>query len=122
MKKAIEGAPKGTNFLIDGFPRNQENIVEWNKLIGTSVELKKILFFECSFETMEKRILERAKTSGRSDDNLEALKKRFDTYQKETAPVIEEYTKTAMITKVNAEQEIDLVYAITKKTLTELLH
>ena len=71
---------------------------------------------------MEKRILERAKTSGRSDDNMEALKKRFDTYQKETAPVIEEYTKTAMITKVNAEQEIDQVYAITKKTLSELLH
>jgi len=122
LKKAIDSAPKGTNFLIDGFPRNQENITEWNKLVGNAVELKKILFFECSFETMEKRILERAKTSGRSDDNLEALKKRFDTYQNETAPVVEEYSKVSMITKINAEQEIDQVYAITKKTLQEILH
>jgi len=120
LKQAIDSAPKGTDFLIDGFPRNKENIDVWNRIIGDSVEVKKILYFECSFETMEKRIMERSKTSGRSDDNIDALKKRFETYQNETAPVIEEYKKQKMIKKINAEQEVGKVYSITRKTLKKL--
>lgn len=119
MKQAIDNAEKGTNFLIDGFPRNKENIDEWKRIVGDAVDIKQILYFECSFETMEKRILERGKTSGRSDDNPESLKKRFDTYQGETAPVIEEYTKLKMVAKINAEQEVDQVYKLTRKTLKE---
>jgi UMP-CMP kinase family protein len=121
LKQAIESAPKGTDFLIDGFPRNQENIDEWKRIVGDAVEIKTILYFECSFETMEKRILERAKTSGRADDNPESLKKRFDTYQHETAPVIEEYNKSNMIVKINAETAVDEVYKLTKKTLKSVL-
>jgi len=71
---------------------------------------------------MEKRILERAKTSGRSDDNLESLKKRFDTYQSESAPVVEEYAAAGIVTKINAEREIAAVYADTKATLTAVLN
>jgi hypothetical protein len=50
-------------YLLDGYPRSQENVDVWNKLIGDKVELSFLLFFECSFECMEKRLLERAKTS-----------------------------------------------------------
>ena len=40
---------------------------------------------------MEGRILKRSETSGRSDDNIEAIKKRFVTYSNETMPVIDEF-------------------------------
>ncbi len=40
---------------------------------------------------MEKRILKRAESSGRVDDNPEAIKKRFETYIKETKPIIDEF-------------------------------
>ena len=40
---------------------------------------------------MEKRILKRGESSGRVDDNLEALKKRFDTFTNDTKPVVEEF-------------------------------
>jgi adenylate kinase len=120
LKQAIESAPKGVNFLIDGFPRNQENIDEWKRLIGDSVEIRTILYFDCSLKTMEKRILERGKTSGRSDDNPESLKKRFDTYQTETAPVIAEYTREKLIVKISAENAVDKVYKETKKALKKV--
>jgi adenylate kinase family enzyme len=55
------------------------------------VDFKFILFFECSEDTMTKRILKRAESSGRSDDNLESLKKRFKTYSDETKPVVSFY-------------------------------
>ena len=38
---------------------------------------------------MIERILERAKTSGRDDDNMESLKKRFGVFNNETLPVVE---------------------------------
>jgi len=120
LQKAIENTKKGTNFLIDGFPRNQENIDEWNRIIGDTVEIRTILYFDCSLKTMESRILERGKTSGRSDDNPESLKKRFDTYQSETNPVIEEYTRQKLIVKISAEKPVDKVYKETKKALKKV--
>jgi adenylate kinase family enzyme len=38
---------------------------------------------------MQKRLLIRGKTSGRADDNSETIKKRFDTFNNETKPVIQ---------------------------------
>ena len=40
---------------------------------------------------MAKRILARALESGRSDDNEETLKKRFETHNKEQTLVLEHY-------------------------------
>ena len=38
------------NFLIDGFPRNQNNLEGWNKEMGDKVNLKFVLFFDCPLE------------------------------------------------------------------------
>jgi adenylate kinase family enzyme len=35
------------NFLIDGFPRNKDNVYEWKKTIGDKVNLQCVLFFDC---------------------------------------------------------------------------
>lgn len=40
---------------------------------------------------MEERLLERGKTSGRSDDNVESIRKRFKTFGDETMPVLKYY-------------------------------
>jgi Adenylate kinase. len=40
---------------------------------------------------MTKRILERSKISGRTDDNLESLMKRFKTFEVDTKPIIQYY-------------------------------
>ena len=48
-----------------------------------------MLFFECPLPVLEERILKRAKYSGRSDDNVESLRKRFNTYKEETMPTVE---------------------------------
>ena len=73
LKKAFGSEALGTVFLVDGFPRNSTNLDEWEKIIGNSVDMKITLYFECKSETMEHRILERAKTSGRSDDTPEII-------------------------------------------------
>lgn len=37
-----------TNVLIDGFPRNKDNLDGWNKQMGEKANVKAVLFFECS--------------------------------------------------------------------------
>lgn len=38
------------NFLIDGFPRNQDNLEGWNRQMGDKSQLKFVLFFDCDEE------------------------------------------------------------------------
>ena len=76
---------------MDGFPRSLDNQASWDKIIGKQATIKFLLMFECSFEVMEKRLIKRGETSGRADDNIETIKKRFETFKTETEPVIAHY-------------------------------
>ena len=97
--------------LLDGFPRNQENIDVWSqKKMDEEFDVKFCLFLECGFETMEKRLMGRAQTSGRADDNPETIKKRFETFENQTKPIVEFYEKNGKLVKVNAESDPDTVF------------
>lgn len=74
--------------MVDGFPRNFENIDMWNKKMMKHCDVKFMLFFECSKDAMEKRVLMRGQTSGRSDDNPDTIAKRVDTFVKITTPMV----------------------------------
>ena len=49
---------------------------------------------------MTKRLLGRAETSGRVDDNEETIKKRLKTFHDITSPVVEYYEKQGKLRKV----------------------
>lgn len=56
-----------------------------------------VLFLDCPKDALTKRLLERGKTSGRADDNIESVLKRFDTFETESLPVVEELDKLGMV-------------------------
>ncbi|XP_017888972.1 UMP-CMP kinase isoform X1 [Ceratina calcarata] len=90
-------------FLIDGFPRNQDNVDGWNEAMSNKCIQKGVLFCECSKEVCIQRCLKRgAGGSGRSDDNEEVLVKRFETYVTNTMPIIEHFEKLGLVYKVNS--------------------
>jgi UMP-CMP kinase len=116
MKKAME--KNGWNkkrYLIDGFPRGQENLDNWEKIFGDSVDIPFVVFFEANEDTMIERIIERGKTSGRSDDNAESLKKRFATYNAESVPIVDYFDKKGKVRKINALRSIDEISADVEK-------
>ena len=108
---------KNTKFLLDGFPRSQENIESWNNIIGKSIDAPAVLYFDCSDETMTKRIMGRAQTSGRIDDNEEAIKKRLVVFHEQTVPVIKTFDNLKKLIKVNSEGAPNDVYVNTEKAL-----
>lgn len=44
-------------YLIDGLPRNQENVDAWDKNMGNDVNVEGIIYFKCSDAVMEQRLL-----------------------------------------------------------------
>jgi UMP-CMP kinase len=48
----VESGIKGGRFLIDGFPRNEENLGNWVKMMGEQVETPFIINLECSEKVM----------------------------------------------------------------------
>jgi UMP-CMP kinase len=77
------------------------------------------LFFDCPEEVMEKRLLKRGETSGRSDDNIESIKKRFRTFMQQTVPVVQYYEKQNKVIRVDANRTIEDVYADLKKAFAK---
>ena len=88
-RACLEGGVYGQPiFLVDGFPRNFDNLGGWTKVMPTAASAMGALVYDCPMKVLEKRILSRAETSGRSDDNLESARKRFKTFQSQTMPVV----------------------------------
>nr|GMC82506.1 UMP-CMP kinase 3 [Ipomoea batatas] len=83
-------------FLIDGFPRNEENRAAFERVTGIQPDF--VLFFDCPEEEMEKRLLSR--NQGREDDNIETIRKRFKVYMESSLPVIEYYKSKEKVQKV----------------------
>ena len=104
-----------SRFLLDGFPRNQENIDEWEKQIGNEAHVKFVLLIDVSKEVMKERILSRGKESGRADDNEEAIVKRFETFETESVPIIKHFEKKKLVRKIDSSKPVDEVYAEVQK-------
>jgi UMP-CMP kinase len=113
LKDAMETVTRATgknNFVLDGFPRSLENLEAWHDIFGRDAELPKMLYFECPYPVLEKRILGRAKYSGRSDDNVDSVKQRFDTFKAETLPTVELFRSKNRCVDVDTSQERQAVY------------
>jgi UMP-CMP kinase len=100
-----------TRFLIDGFPRSQGNLDAWNATMAPRHTLEFVLYLECPEEIMIDRLLDRGQTSGRSDDNLEVIRKRLLTNQQETEPIVQHYELEGKLRRVRADQPVEQVHA-----------
>ena len=79
------------------------------------------LFFDCTEEVMLGRLLKRGETSGRIDDNIESIKKRFWTFKETSYPVVEYFREQGKVIDVNATDTPENVYAAVKLQLKEKL-
>jgi adenylate kinase len=104
MKKNLA---KNKRFLIDGYPRDLEQGLRFEKEI---VPCQAVLAFDVSEEIMRQRLLKRGETSGRSDDNAETIVKRLHTFNEATKPVIDYYTKAGKVCKLDASGAIDHIF------------
>ncbi|KAG2388441.1 hypothetical protein C9374_000605 [Naegleria lovaniensis] len=108
LKQAIMGhEDPNTVFLIDGFPREMKQAVDFERQICFC---QFVLFFDCPEDVLESRLLKRGQTSGRIDDNIESIKKRFQTYINQTMPVIQYFKAFNKVKTIDSSKSVDLVF------------
>src|SRR5688500_18808373 len=90
---ALDANPQAKGFLFDGFPRTVAQAEALDELLaGKNSAITLVLALEVSQEELVKRLLNRGKTSGRSDDtNEEVIRARLKEYEKKTAAVADFY-------------------------------
>jgi len=113
MNASIAADSNKHKFLIDGFPRNQDNLDGWNKQMQAKVNLKFVLVFDCTEVVCIERCLNR--DSGRTDDNIESLKKRFDVFYHDSLPIIDYYDGQGIVRKIDGISPPELVFEEVKK-------
>jgi adenylate kinase len=102
ISSALDENSHAKGFLFDGFPRTVAQAEALDKLL----ELKKanidqVLLLEVDEEELIKRLVNRGKTSGRSDDADENVQRnRQEVYKKETLPVAAYYSKLKKVVQI----------------------
>ncbi|KXS11504.1 ADK-domain-containing protein [Gonapodya prolifera JEL478] len=116
MADALDGEGKG-RFLVDGFPRKQDQADAFERDVA---QAKAVLYFECPEKELERRLLGRGVTSGRADDNIESIRKRFATFTTTSYPVIANYAARGKVINVSCLGDPSSVYDRTQRALADV--
>lgn len=110
LEKTIQENPHANGFLFDGFPRTtiQAYILE-GLMIKLNSELDCLINLEIPDKESVSRLLERGKTSGRSDDNEEVIRNRLKEYHEKTLPVLDFYAQKGVRKDVDGTGSIQEV-------------
>ena len=137
LQKELETMDKNQAFILDGYPRNISQANTLDKLFyDLQISDYVVIYLNIDFEKALNRTLGRllcpnckkgySKTSAllkpkidnicddcgstlitRSDDTEETFKLRFDTYMKETNPIIKYYQDKNLLKNIDADQDIN---------------
>eukprot|EP00127_Corallochytrium_limacisporum_P003678 Clim_evm10s152 gene=Clim_evmTU10s152 len=118
LKNAMEASDK-SKFLIDGFPRNNDNLDGWYKVMGDAANVEAVLFFDCPEETCLERALKRGETSGRTDDNVESWRKRYRTFVNDSLPIVNVFKEKGIVHNISSVPSPDEVFVEVTKVLKE---
>ena len=108
----FEQHKQAKGFLFDGFPRTEAQAVALDQLLASkNTSISAVIALEVTEEELVKRLLNRGKTSGRTDDSDEAvIRKRFAVYLAETSPVAAHYQKAGKFQAIPGEGTVDEIF------------
>ena len=101
---------KKNRLIFDGYPRSLSQAKNLNSLLENSNQQIGLIFLlNVNKETIIRRIEKRKIEEKRSDDDLETIIKRYDTYMKTTKPVLDFYSKNSNFHEIDGTLEIDQI-------------
>lgn len=104
---------KNTNYiLIDGFPKIEENITEWKKLIGKKFKILALIHLNISNEIMYEREKEKIEEMGKN-----YLEKKYKRFMENTVKIIDKLKSQINYFEINGEQDQEI---ITKEIIDKL--
>jgi len=102
-----EMAEGSMGFLIDGYPREEEQAILFESMIRPC---HVTIYYRANDDTMLARMRKRALTSGRADDTEGTMRERLKTFHAHSEPVVEYFKRRRKLIEVDAEAEPAAVY------------
>jgi adenylate kinase len=117
LKDAVENNQEAKGFIFDGFPRTTKQAESLDAFLSEkSMQISATLALEADDDILVERLINRGKTSGRSDDqDQDKIRNRFDEYNNKTAPLRTFYTAQGKFHNVDG---IGSVEEITQRLTT----
>ena len=109
LQEEIEKNPNAAGFIFDGFPRTIAQAEALDAFLASKqMNISATLALDADDEELIKRLVERGKVSGRSDDQDEGkIRNRFVEYNQKTAPLIDFYKKQGKYHPINGIGSIE---------------
>ncbi|WP_416174672.1 MAG: adenylate kinase [Bifidobacterium crudilactis] len=102
---AMEDAAKG--WILDGYPRNAAQVEALDTMLDElGTPLDNAIALTADRSVLMERMTKRAEIEGREDDTPEAIAKRLDVYEHETAPILDIYRTRGNLVEVDGVGEI----------------
>jgi len=121
IRNRLEENQDGPGFIFDGFPRTLEQARELRKALTDYDERVGVMIsLEVPREELVKRLLNRGKETGRSDDNLETINNRIDVYNRQTVPVTYYYDKMHKHAAVKGTGTVDQIFERIQKVIAKV--
>ena len=110
LEKQVCDPKKKNKFIFDGYPRSINQAKNLNLLLNSSNQKIDFVFFlNVNKNTILKRIEKRKVLEERSDDELDTILKRYDTYMETTKPVLDFYSKNSNFHEIDGSDEIEQI-------------
>ncbi len=122
LQNKLDANPNVKGIIFDGVPRTvaQAEILN-QQLAARNSEVSALIALDVEEEEIVGRLLERGKTSGRSDDQNEAtIRNRIKVYHNETSPVFDFYAKVGKSFKVQGMGSVEEIAKRLADTITHL--
>jgi adenylate kinase len=112
VEDKIQDRLDANGFIFDGFPRTVQQAHALDKMLGShNLEITVMVALEVPEQELRARIKERAKTSGRVDDqDDEKITNRIKVYENETAPVADFYKNQSKYQGINGVGSISDIF------------
>jgi adenylate kinase len=145
IKERIAQPDAKRGFTLDGFPRNTSQADSLGALLAElKLKLDHVVLMDVAFEILMKRLtgrrtcsktgavlniyfstpeeLEACRKAGgelvqRDDDHEATIRNRLQVYDRQTAPLVDYYTKRGLLKTVSATGDVDAVYTRLKSVL-----
>jgi adenylate kinase len=123
IRGRLERGDTVAGFVLDGFPRTMPQAEALDVLLRElGRDIDAVLDFQVSDrDVLVQRMLGRAAEEGRSDDTPEAMERRLELYERETAPLIEYYrSRRGNVVGIHADRSVDEVFREIEQSLEEV--
>ncbi|HYC79689.1 MAG TPA: nucleoside monophosphate kinase [Candidatus Binatia bacterium] len=110
--EAIKTLPKAKGLILDGFPRDIDQVNILDEAIGKyKVHRLKAIFIDVPKVKVLQRLQKREDTESRADDNPEVIETRFQEYDEKTYPLVKYFEKQHRLIRIHGDQTIENVHA-----------